>query len=99
MYIEFNLVNQEIMLQAGSGSASDLRLYRAYVTRLLGKELQIWSDYYDITYRTKQHKGMLRVTFDDDKNYSFFAMTWSHSDEKVNVIMPKYRFIEPMKVL
>lgn len=65
MYIEFSLPN---------GSAGQAA---AHANHIITKALREWGDRYNITYTTKLHKYMRRVTFDDDAHYSLFAMTWN----------------------
>jgi len=100
VYIEFILAESQLLsLSPASFAFQSPETLHGYITRLLVQELDGWSDQYNIPCRKKIHKGTLRVTLDYDKNYSFFAMTWNHTDKKVNDIMPKYHFIEPMNVL
>lgn len=88
MYIEFTLP------QGAGGMAASIANHE------IGKCLQEWSDKYGgIPYRKKNIKYTVRVTFDDDKYYDFFAMTWSPSPAKLSSWVKNYRFIEPMQPL
>ena len=81
MYLEFSFPNTP------GGTA-------AYAYEYLISDLATWSDQHNIAYRKKYIKYCVRVTFDDDTFYSFFAITWN----------PKYSqyfdycVIDPMKV-
>ena len=57
-------------------------------------DLRTWSERYDIAYRSKHIKYTLRITFDDDASYSFFAVTWNPTSSRGL----EYQLIEPMKV-
>ena len=57
-------------------------------------DLRTWSERYNIAYRSKYIKHTLRVTFDDNASYSFFAVTWNPKSSRVL----EYQLIEPMKV-
>jgi len=73
-----------------------------YLVRRIAAELQEWSDKYDIPYIKKHHKLSIRVTFDQNKTYSFFALTWSPScslDHESDRWLTNYRLIEPMNML
>ena len=61
MYIEFDL--------AGIETSGELLLLR--------RELLDWAKKYDIKYREKTIKFQHRITFDQDKTYSFWAITWN----------------------
>ena len=55
------------------------------------KDVQDWSQQHSIMYREKLVKSILKVTFDDQKTYSFFALTWD--PQYTNV---QYRLVDPM---
>ena len=61
MYIEFDL--------SGIKTSGEFLLLR--------KELLEWGKRYSIKYREKTIKRTHRVTFDQDENYSFWAITWN----------------------
>lgn len=65
MYIEFNLP---------AGAAAQAAGHANYI---ISKELEAWSEKYQIPYITKNVKYTKRVTFENDKHYSLFAMTWN----------------------
>lgn len=85
MYIEFDLP------QGAGGMAAQ------YANNILNRELHTWSDLHNIPYNKKIHKYTVRVTFDQDKYYSFFAMTWAPKSKKFSSYVQNYRFVEPMK--
>ena len=62
MYIQFDLPQDES--------------YTYYLTTV---KLNIidWASQHHIPYNQKTVKYVHRVTFNDDRNYSFFAMTWN----------------------
>lgn len=84
MYIEFSL-------PTGAGGQA-----AAFVNSLLNRNLHDWSDRYSIPYNKKIHKYSVRITFDDDQHYPFFAMTWAPKTEHFNSYLLNYRFVEPM---
>jgi hypothetical protein len=65
MYIEFRLPQ-------GAGGQAAL-----HANNIINAELHKWSDRYDIPYNVKNVKEFKRVTFDDEAQYAFFAMTWN----------------------
>lgn len=84
MYLEFQL-------PTGAGGMA-----AQYTSSVLTRNLQAWSDRYAIAYTKKIHKFTVRVTFDRDETYSFFAMTWNPTDEQMQHYLTNYRLIEPM---
>lgn len=68
MYIEFDLAKADSLLPG-------LVMYRANL--IIDRELTLWSNRYQIPYRTKTVKYKKRVTFDSDESYSLFSMTWN----------------------
>lgn len=84
MYIEFQLP------KGGGGMAAQ------YLNGVLTVNLHRWSDRYCIAYNKKIHKYTVRVTFDSDKSYSLFAMTWNPVSEHMSDYLTNYRIIEPM---
>lgn len=85
MYIEFTLP------QGASGQAA------LFVNRILNKELHDWADQYNIAYNKKIHKYTVRITFDKEEYYSFFAMTWAPKGKEFVSYIINYRLIEPMR--
>ena len=66
----------------------------AYMNDKLNRELHRWADQFDIAYNKKIHKYTVRVTFDDDKTYAFFALTWKPQEPWLkNYTMP-----DPMRI-
>jgi hypothetical protein len=88
MYIEFSLPN-------GAGGMA-----AQYTHGALCRNLQEWSEKYgNIPYNKKVHKWTVRVTFDDNKFYDFFALTWNPKSDKMQSYLTDYRLIEPMNHL
>lgn len=78
MYIEFELI---IGLRVKS-------------VRSIINVIDQWAADHNISqYKTKIHKGCLRLTFDDECNYSLFALSWNPQQHD----MLDYSMIEPMK--
>ena len=48
-----------------------------YVHSALMFDIVKWAEKYDIQYKTKTIKQTIRVTFDDDRHYTLFALTWN----------------------
>ena len=84
MYIEFTL-------PTGAGGQA-----AAYVNHLLNQELHAWSDQYEIPYNTKNVKYTKRITFDDEKMYNFFVITWNPKNTEFKYYLSEYRLVEPM---
>lgn len=84
MYIEFGLPREPTGQMAG------------LTTSLLNRYLREWAEKYQIAYTKKNHKFTVRVTFDEDRFYDFFAVTWN-PDSKFKEYLLNYRFVEPMK--
>lgn len=85
MYLEFKLPS------GANGQAAQ------YVHMMLIRNLQHWSNSQDIAYKTKIHKWTVRVTFDDNKHYSVFALTWNPKSDQMLSYIINYQLIEPMK--
>ena len=66
MFIEFELPQDES--------------YTYYVT-VVRLNIVEWASQHNIPYNQKTVKYTHRLTFDDDRNYSFFAMTWQPAPE------------------
>lgn len=85
MYIEFRLP-----MGAGGMAAQ-------HANQVLNQLLHDWSDRYNIPYNKKIVKYTVRVTFDDEKNYNLFALTWNpKTRHSFQDYFANYRFIEPM---
>ena len=71
----------------------------AHAHSKLTSMLDGWSIRYGVPYRIKIHKKWTaRVTFDDDRGYALFALTWNPADERQwKNYFADYRLIEPMK--
>lgn len=87
MYIEFRL-------PTGAGGIA-----AQYTNGALSRNLREWSDRHGIPYNKKNHKYTVRVTFDDDKYYAFFALTWCPTSPDMLNYLLDYRLIEPMNRL
>lgn len=85
MYIEFELARPDDPLPG-------LVMYRANL--IIDRELTLWSDRYQIAYKTKREKYKKRVTFDSDKSYSLFSMTWN-SERKFGALS-KWRIVSDL---
>jgi hypothetical protein len=85
MYIEFRLP------QGAGGMTAQ------YTNSALNRNLHEWSDRYGIAYNKKIHKHTVRVTFLENKQYEFFALTWNPKAENFLSYLTNYRFVEPMK--
>ena len=77
MYIEFGLQNQ--------GYYHD--------RELIETSMKMWYKQYHIEYRTKPARLKLRVTFDHDESYTFWAMTWNPKQHK---ILARYRIVSDL---
>lgn len=84
MYLEFQL-------PTGAGGMA-----AQYTSSILNRNLTDWSNLYNIAYVKKIHKYTVRVTFDNDQTYSFFALTWNPKGDKMLQYLTNYRLIEPM---
>ena len=78
MYIEFSLPEEQ----------------SAYANMILNNALHEWSDKYNIPYNTKIVKFIKRITFDNDKHYSLFAMTWNQN--QTWQILGKWRIVSDL---
>lgn len=83
MYIEFTLPRELDV-------ASVVHTY-------LSRNLLRWSERYQIAYHKKTINYIVKVTFDNDAYYDFFAMTWNPLEEEFRDYLADYRFIEPMR--
>lgn len=63
MYIEFKIESNEFN----------------YMHPLIQMELAVWSRKHNIPYKEKTIKRDIRVTFDDDRQYTLFSLTWNPS--------------------
>ena len=61
MFIEFQLPQDESY---------------GHVLNLIRLDIVDWATRYNIPYTQKTIKYTHRLAFDDERNYSFFAMTW-----------------------
>lgn len=84
MYIEFTLPDVP-------GAPS-----QGWVNMMLTHELDNWAQQYNIIYKTKIFKNTKRVTFENEQDYSFFAMTWNPKPQSFRDYLANYRLIEPM---
>lgn len=84
MYIQFRL-------PTGAGGMA-----AQHMAAMLDRALKAWSKEHDVKYNKKLVKYTVRVTFDDDRNYTLFALTWRPVGEYKNWL--DYEFIEPMNI-
>lgn len=80
MYIEFNMRSDGLWSWPSA--------------KTLNKELELWSSKYHVPYKKKVVKSTLRVTFDDDKYYDLFALTWT--PKSVYSVTNKWRLISDL---
>lgn len=86
MYLEFKL-------PSGAGG------YAAGVAnQILNKELHAWADQYNIAYTKKLHKYTVRIAFDNDNIYTFFAVTWNPKTDSFYDFLLSYEIKDPMKI-
>ena len=81
MYIEFSLP------RGAGGMSANHADYR------ISQALRVWSEQYQIPYRSKHVKYFSRITFDDDAHYAFFVMTWNPT-HKTN--LSKWRIVSDL---
>ena len=84
MYIEFDL-RPKVHLAPRPAAGAALRIIQ--------NEMQAWSHRYSIAFRDKTIKSKHRVTFDQDQNYSFWAMTWN--PEQIETLA-QYRIVSDL---
>lgn len=72
------------------------RITIGHVNQLLNQELHRWSDQHNVPYTKKFVKNTVRITFDDDRHYTLFAVTWDPQGRHRNWL--HYEFIEPMNI-
>jgi hypothetical protein len=88
MYIEFTIPSDI--------NGIHNRIPAHYTSTQLKQNLKSWAERYSIAYRTKDIRYTVRLTFDDDKLYDFFALTWNPKSENFLSYLTDYRFVEPM---
>ena len=86
MYIEFTL-------PTGAGGMA-----AGFVHQKLLKYLSKWAEKHNIQYRTKLHKYNMRLTFDDDKSYHFFILSWNPEPGQFDSYYKNFKIIDPMKI-
>ena len=52
-----------------------------------------WHERYGIQYRKKPVKQKLRITFDQDDSYTFWAMTWNPQQHE---LLSQYRIVSDL---
>ena len=82
MYIEFSL-------PTGAAAQS-----ARHANMIINNELEAWSEKYNIKYQTKIIKYTKRVTFDDERFYSVFAMTWN--PERKYTALGRWRIVSDL---
>jgi len=83
VYIEFTLPRE--------------RDVASIVHHYISRNLLRWSERYQISYHIKTINFIVKVTFDNDAYYDFFAMTWNPVEEELRDYLADYRLIEPMR--
>lgn len=84
MYVEFRL-------PTGAGGMA-----AQYTYGMLSRNLRAWSEQYSIPHQKKLVKYIVKVTFDNDESYSFFALTWQPNSDQFSSYLTNYRLVEPM---
>ena len=84
MYVEFRL-------PTGAGGIA-----AQYTYGQLSQNLSAWSEKYGIPHQKKLNKYIVKVTFDHDESYSFFALTWQPKSSQMLSYLTDYRLVEPM---
>ena len=87
MYIEFELPPNDRDSQA-----------TYYALSVIREEIHDWLKKHPVLSTQKTIKYKHRLAFEDERNYTLFALTWNPKswNQKYNWI--QYRLIEPMKV-
>lgn len=86
MYIEFRLPQ-------GAGGQTAY-----YALSVIQTEIAHWLEQHHVAVKQKTIKYTHRLTFDDDRHYTLFAMSWNpkHRDQYPSWL--DYHLIEPMKI-
>lgn len=87
MYIEFDLPTND--------RDSQLTYYALSVIR---EEIQDWLEKHPVESTQKTIKYKHRLAFNDNRNYTLFALTWNPKSWNQKYSWIQYRLIEPMKV-
>lgn len=80
MYIEFSLPKTKNSIE------------NYYGKLMIKSELEKWYAQYQIKYRLKDQKNIIKLTFSTKEDYSFWALTWLPQSHAASV----WRFVEPM---
>ena len=86
MYIEFRL-------PSGAGGQT-----AAYALSVICEEIHDWLEKHPVESTQKTIKYKHRLAFNDDRNYTLFALTWNPKSWNQKHSWIQYRLIEPMKV-
>lgn len=81
MYIEF-------VLPTGAGGMA-----AGHVNAAINRALKEWSIKHDIAYSTKVVKYTKRVTFESDKFYNVFALTWGEFYTPNSSFLNRWRIV------
>lgn len=84
MYIQFRL-------PTGAGGMA-----AQHINAILNRQLHDWADKHGVAYNKKIVKWTARITFDDDRHYTLFALTWEPQGKHRSWL--NYEFIEPMNI-
>ena len=87
MYIEFELPSDDRNSQAA-----------AYALSIIREEIHDWLQKHPVESTQKTIKYKHRLAFNDDQNYTLFALTWIPKSWNRQYSWIQYRLIEPMKV-
>ena len=85
MYIEFDLLPQYVHMTPNHAAGVAL-------TTIMDA-MNSWGNRHSIQFREKTIKYKYRVTFDQDQNYSFWAMTWN--PEQIETLA-QYRIVSDL---
>ena len=87
MYIEFDLPANNPDSQ-----------YTYYALSVIREEIHDWLEKYPVRSTQKTIKYKHRLAFEDERNYTVFAMTWIPKPWNKHISWMQYRLIDPMKL-
>jgi hypothetical protein len=87
MYIEFDLPTNDRDSQ-----------HTYYALSVIREEIQDWLEKHPVESTQKTIKYKHRLAFNDNRNYTLFALTWNPKSWNQKYSWIQYRLIEPMKV-
>lgn len=87
MYIEFELPTNDRDSQS-----------TYYALSVIREEIHDWLEKHPVEATQKTIKYKHRLAFNDDRNYTLFALTWCPKSWNQRYSWIQYRLIEPMKI-